>query len=86
MGWPQGKYGPTTRRPVEEFTHLDRHGNLAMANHRAEALFGVGPRDVGRPFQDLELSYRPLELRSHIRQALTDHRSHTDTYNVPVVK
>src|SRR5438094_936729 len=30
MGWPQGKYGPTTRRPVEEFTHLDRHGNLAF--------------------------------------------------------
>jgi two-component system, chemotaxis family, CheB/CheR fusion protein len=53
---------------------VDRHGNLAMANHRAEALFGVGPRDLGRPFQDLELSYRPLELRSHIRQALTDRR------------
>jgi two-component system, chemotaxis family, CheB/CheR fusion protein len=53
---------------------VDRQGNLAMANHRAEALFGVGPRDLGRPFQDLELSYRPLELRSHIRQALTDRR------------
>jgi nitroreductase len=28
MGWPIGKYGPTTRRPVEEITHLDRYGNL----------------------------------------------------------
>jgi len=30
MGWPIGKYGPTTRRPVEEITYLDRHGNLAF--------------------------------------------------------
>ena len=26
MGWPRGKYGPTTRRPVEEAVHLDRYG------------------------------------------------------------
>jgi len=26
MGWPQGRYGPTTRRPVDEVTHLDRYG------------------------------------------------------------
>jgi nitroreductase len=31
IGWPQGKYGPTTRRPVEEITHLDRYGNNAFA-------------------------------------------------------
>lgn len=29
MGWPQGRYGPTTRRPVEEVTHLDAYGNCA---------------------------------------------------------
>jgi nitroreductase len=29
MGWPQGRYGPTTRRPVEEVTHLDAYGNRA---------------------------------------------------------
>jgi two-component system CheB/CheR fusion protein len=34
----------------------------------------VGPRDIGRPFQDLELSYRPLELRSHIDQVLAERR------------
>jgi nitroreductase len=28
VGWPIGHYGPTTRRPVEEITHLDRWGNL----------------------------------------------------------
>jgi len=27
MGWPQGRYGPTTRKPVGEVTHLDRYGN-----------------------------------------------------------
>jgi nitroreductase len=27
LGWPQGRYGPTTRRAVEEVTHLDRYGN-----------------------------------------------------------
>ena len=27
MGWPQGHYGPTTRRPVGDVVHLDRYGN-----------------------------------------------------------
>jgi nitroreductase len=27
IGWPKGKYGPTTRRPVGEVVHLDRYGN-----------------------------------------------------------
>jgi len=27
IGWPRGKYGPTTRRPVGEVVHLDRYGN-----------------------------------------------------------
>ena len=27
IGWPQGRYGPTTRRPVEEVVHLDRYGH-----------------------------------------------------------
>jgi nitroreductase len=31
LGWPSGGgYGPTTRRPVEELTHLDRYGNRAF--------------------------------------------------------
>jgi two-component system, chemotaxis family, CheB/CheR fusion protein len=54
---------------------VDGEGNLAMANHRAEGLFNLRQSDVGRPFQDLELSYRPLELRSHLQQALTERRS-----------
>jgi nitroreductase len=26
MGWPRGRYGPTTRRPVGDVVHLDRFG------------------------------------------------------------
>jgi nitroreductase len=31
LGWPRGRYGPTTRRPVEEVVHLDRYGNRAFS-------------------------------------------------------
>jgi two-component system, chemotaxis family, CheB/CheR fusion protein len=37
-----------------------------MANAAARRLFKLGPADLGRPVQDLELSYRPLELRGHL--------------------
>ena len=30
LGWPIGKYGPTTRRPVGEFVSLDQYGNRAF--------------------------------------------------------
>lgn len=29
LGWPLGKYGPTTRRPVGEVVSVDRYGNRA---------------------------------------------------------
>jgi len=44
-------------------------GRLVMVNHRAGALLGLSDRDLGRPFQDLEVSYRPVELRSHLAAA-----------------
>ena len=30
LGWPLGRYGPTTRRPVGEVVSLDRYGNRAF--------------------------------------------------------
>src|SRR4051812_41975519 len=30
LGWPMGKYGPTTRRPVGGFVSLDQYGNRAF--------------------------------------------------------
>ncbi len=29
LGWPRGRYGPTTRKPVEEVVHLDSYGKRA---------------------------------------------------------
>jgi two-component system CheB/CheR fusion protein len=37
-------------------------------------MFGMAARDVGRPFHDLEISYRPVELRSLIERAYAEHR------------
>lgn len=31
LGWPRGRYGPTTRRAVEEVVHVDRYGNRAWS-------------------------------------------------------
>jgi two-component system CheB/CheR fusion protein len=44
-------------------------GALAFANHQARQIFGVDEKEIGRPFQDIELSYRPIELRSLIEEA-----------------
>jgi two-component system CheB/CheR fusion protein len=41
---------------------------LATANSKARIIFGITPNDYGKPFQDLEISYRPIELRSLIDQ------------------
>jgi two-component system CheB/CheR fusion protein len=48
---------------------VDANNFLVMTNAQARALFDLRPRDIGRPFQDLEFSYRPVELRSAIEQA-----------------
>src|SRR3712207_4009958 len=54
---------------------LDADGLLAMVNRQAERALGVDGRDVGRPIQDLEVSYRPVELRT----ALADARAGRET-------
>ena len=48
---------------------VDAGGVLAFANAQAREAFGLHPEDLGRPFQDLDLSFRPVELRSRIEQA-----------------
>jgi two-component system, chemotaxis family, CheB/CheR fusion protein len=47
---------------------IDSSGALILANDRARTQFGLTIRDIGRPFQDLQLSYRPVDLRSTIDQ------------------
>ncbi len=56
---------------------VDRAGRLASVNARARALLQLGVPDLGRPLQDLEVSYRPFELRSLIDQAHAEGRAVT---------
>ncbi|MEH2389913.1 MAG: CheR family methyltransferase [Nostoc sp.] len=58
---------------------IDINGTLIMMNEQARSLFALSTKDLARPFQDLELSYRPVELRSLIEQAYTERRPITLT-------
>src|SRR6478672_3260244 len=51
--------------PVAQIV-VDALGQLILANDRARELFGLRRADVGQPLRDLQLSYRPVELRSLI--------------------
>ncbi|MEH2457505.1 CheR family methyltransferase [Nostoc sp.] len=53
---------------------IDFNGTLIMMNEQARILFALSRKDLARPFQDLELSYRPVELRSLIEQAYSERR------------
>jgi two-component system CheB/CheR fusion protein len=73
---------PVRRSPAEDDVHslrteafltspvaqlvVDSQGQLALVNHRAGTLLALTERDLGRPFHDLEVSFRPAELRSHL--------------------
>ena len=47
---------------------VDLEGNLVLVNSTAQYMFDINRLDVGRPLQDLKISYRPLELRSYLDQ------------------
>ena len=49
-------------------------GVVAMVNDRCRTMFGLQEHDVGRPLRDLELSYRPIDLRTHVDQVLDERR------------
>ena len=53
---------------------IDEAGTVALANLAARNLLNIGEADVGRPFQDLPISYRPLELRGPIDEVLLKKR------------
>ncbi|BBX16507.1 hypothetical protein MDUV_13670 [Mycolicibacterium duvalii] len=48
---------------------------VAMINQQAEVTFGLSARDIGRGLRDLDVSYRPVELRSHVEQAKVERRT-----------
>jgi two-component system CheB/CheR fusion protein len=59
--------------PVAQLV-VSPEGKLVLANAPSRALFGLSAQDVGRPLQDLTLSYRPLELRGRVEQVLAERR------------
>ncbi len=44
---------------------------VALVNQQAETSFGLSAKDIGRPLRDLDISYRPVELRGYVEQAQT---------------
>jgi two-component system CheB/CheR fusion protein len=56
---------------------VDADSRLVGVNQAGRDLFSLTSGDVGRPLQDLELSYRPLELRSHLDRMRVDRRELT---------
>ena len=74
LGGPGLESAALAAGPIAQLV-IDRGGRLVAANIRAETLFNLRPRDVGRPFQDLEVSYRPIELRSIIENVISEQRS-----------
>jgi two-component system, chemotaxis family, CheB/CheR fusion protein len=57
--------------PVAQLV-IDGDGHLVLINERARALFGLTLGDLGRPLQDLQISYRPVEVRSCIDRATAE--------------
>jgi two-component system, chemotaxis family, CheB/CheR fusion protein len=58
---------------------VDANNVLAVASAKARVLFSLSPKDIRRPLQDLEISYRPTDLRSLVEQAFTERRVVTQT-------
>jgi two-component system, chemotaxis family, CheB/CheR fusion protein len=53
---------------------VDQDGIVCSANEASRKMFGIGKKDIGKPLQDLEISYRPVELRSIAEQAINERR------------
>ena len=51
---------------------VDANGTIVLANEQARTGFGLSARDIGRPLRDVELCYRPVELRALLERALAE--------------
>ena len=58
----------------EALIAVDREGRLALANEPARKMFGLNCQDVGRPFHQLQLSYRPVDLRTLMDKAYAERK------------
>ena len=50
---------------------------VVAVNRHARSLFGIRPDQVGSAFKDLQVSYRPVELRSVLERVLREWRAAT---------
>jgi two-component system CheB/CheR fusion protein len=60
--------------PVAQIA-VDPDDFVVLVNQQAHQLFGLLERDVGRPLRDLEVSYRPVELRGLIDRVRVERRA-----------
>ena len=74
VGLDQLRNAALLTSPVAQIV-VTADGLVALTNRQATTLFGVSSRDVGRPFRDLDVSYRPIELRGFIEQAQVERRT-----------
>jgi len=54
---------------------IDSFGLVVSINEMARRTFGLDRRDIGRALHDLEVSYRPIDLRSLIDEVRAEGRS-----------
>jgi len=54
---------------------VDAEETLLAVNRHARAVFGLAHGDIGRPLRDLEVSYRPVDLRSNLEIATAERRT-----------
>ena len=62
---------------------VDATGVVISANQYARKLFEIAPADLGRSLKDLELSYKPIDLRTPIDR-VTRERRPTSTSGVEI--
>jgi two-component system, chemotaxis family, CheB/CheR fusion protein len=53
---------------------IDAMGMLVTANQAARRMFDIAPGDLGRALKDLDVSYKPLDLRSPIDRVYRERR------------
>ena len=63
--------GAAAVSPASQFV-VDVDGILVGANAAARAQFGVSAADIGRPFADLPVSYRPVTMRALIESVYAE--------------
>ena len=59
---------------IDPVAHIvvDISGKIVLANQQARNIFNINLKDIGRLLQDLEISYRPIELRLRIDQVYSN--------------